>query len=111
MKVADIIIAILFTAIILLSFKAFPAKGDEIIINADGREYRYPLSDDRIIRVEGTLGETTIEIKDMKARITDSPCPNKTCLYTRMGNTICCLPNRVLLTFSESSDGVDTYAY
>ena len=111
MKAADIFIAVLFIILILISSLFLSGAGDEVLINANSKEYRYPLSDDRIIRVEGPLGETTIEIKDMKARITDSPCPNKTCLYTRMGNTICCLPNRVLLTFSESSDGVDTYAY
>ena len=64
MKIADIIIAILFITLILISTSFLTAKGDEVLISADGKEYMYPLSEDRIIPVSGPLGETTVEIKD-----------------------------------------------
>ena len=85
LKAADIFIAVLFIILIL--------------------------SEDRIVEVEGLIGTTTIEIKDGKASIIESPCPGKTCLSMKMGDAICCLPNRVLLTIENSSKEVDAYAY
>ena len=111
MKIADAVIAFLFILLIVLSLCLFEGGGNEVLINASGREYRYPLSENRIINIEGPLGITAIEIKDGDAHIISSPCPNKTCLDTRMGNTVCCLPNRVLLTIGESDSEVDAYAY
>lgn len=111
MKAADIFIAVLFIILILISSLFLSGAGDEVLINANSKEYRYPLSEDRIVEVEGLIGTTTIEIKDGKASIIESPCPGKTCLSMKMGNAICCLPNRVLLTIENSSKEVDAYAY
>ncbi len=109
-KIADLIIALLFIAFAVASFSFLTPGGDSVTIDADGKRYTYPLSENRTVEVAGLLGITTIEIKDANVRITDSPCPNKTCLYTKMGSTICCLPNRVLVTLSDDG-GVDAYAY
>ena len=111
MKIADIIIAILFITLILISTSFLTTKGDEVLISADGKEYIYPLSEDKIIPVSGPLGETTVEIKDGNVSIIDSPCPNKTCLSTKMGGAICCLPNRVLVTVQGEKSEVDGYAF
>ena len=42
---------------------------------------RYPLQNDRTIRVTGPLGSTVVEIKNGKARISSSPCPNRVCAH------------------------------
>lgn len=112
MKTADIFIAILFILLILISTFSFIAGGDEVMIDTDGGKYIYPLSEERTVSVNGPLGETTIEIKDGDVRIIDSPCPNKTCLSMRLAsNSICCLPNHVLITIINQKDEVDSYAY
>lgn len=111
MKALDYIFALIFIVLIAFSFSSFSGGEDEVLIEADGKEYRYPLSEERTVSVLGPLGQTVIEIKDGDVRIIDSPCPNKTCLDTRMGNTICCLPNRVLVTLEASDSEVDAYAY
>ena len=110
MKALDYIVAIIFISLIVLSFFLYEG-GDDVIVNANGIEYSYPLSEDRTFSVIGPLGETTIEIKDGSVRIIDSPCPNKTCLNTNLGRSICCLPNRVLITISEKDGDIDAYAY
>ena len=110
LKALDYIVAIIFISLIVLSFFLYEG-GDDVIVNANGIEYSYPLSEDRTFSVIGPLGETTIEIKDGSVRIIDSPCPNKTCLNTSLGRSICCLPNRVLITISEKDGDIDAYAY
>ena len=110
MKAADIFIAVLFIILILISSLFLSGAGDEVLINANSKEYRYPLSEDRIVEVEGLIGTTTIEIKDGKASIIDSPCPGKTCLSMKMGNAICCLPNRIIATASGGEGELDAVA-
>ena len=39
-----------------------------------------------------------IEIKDGRVRITDSPCPNKTCISQGWHNPLVCLPNKVMIS-------------
>lgn len=59
--------------------------------------YTLPLHEDRIVAVRGPLGVSTVEVKDGKVRVKDSPCPRKLCVrqgWTDRG-AITCLPNRV----------------
>ena len=56
--------------------------------------------------MEGPLGETLVEIRNGDVRIISSPCPEKTCLEMKIGNAICCLPNRVLVE-KRSFEGED----
>lgn len=97
---------LLIIAIILLCVsgfifvkKAFP-QGKDVRIEVDGKPvYRLPLSTDKIVRVEGVNGATVVEVKDRKVRITESACPNKTCIHSGWidKGAIVCLPNRVVV--------------
>lgn len=109
LKIADYIIFFLLLAISLSFAFGYSAERDGILISASGKEYYYPLSEERTINVSGPLGETVIEIMDGDARIISSPCPEKTCYYTRLGGQICCLPNRVLITFRGADDEILSY--
>lgn len=70
-------------------------------------KYRYPLYNDRIIKIDSSInnnnsgnntgGHITLEIKDGKVRVIHASCANKLC--ERQGwiktGAIVCLPNRV----------------
>ena len=73
-------------------------------VDADGREYAYSLSENGLYDFEGPLGTTVIEIKDGKARIVSSPCPNGTCMKAGWSSTLCCLPNKIIAVSTASGD-------
>ena len=95
----DILIIILVAAAgIFLTVRGLGRKGSRIVVNAVGVKYEYSAELDGTYTVAGELGETTFEIKDGRVRITDSPCPNKTCISQGWHNPLVCLPNKVMIT-------------
>lgn len=88
-------------------------QSKSVLVEVNGKPvYILPLDKNRILSVEGPSGNTTIEIKDCKVRITDSPCINKLCIkqgwITR--GSIVCIPNRVVVTVGDKDrqkDGPD----
>ena len=56
---------------------------------------------DKVLEIEGPIGKTVVHIHEGKVWISESPCPDKTCI--RMGKIpdnggfIACLPNKVIL--------------
>jgi len=108
---------ILFFLLLLLSLsgifliKAFIPEGHAVVIEADNRPvYLLPLDKDRIVRVEGPLGKTIVEIKDNRVRIQDSPCHNKLCVHQgwiKKGSLVC-LPNRVVVTIDRGRETGNT---
>lgn len=106
-KVFDLLIAILFFSLILLSFPKIKGKGDLLKVDANNREYLFSLSEDGIYKVKGLLGDTTIEIKNKRVRFIDSACPNKTCISQGYQDTLVCLPNKVIATITAEEGDVD----
>jgi len=101
--ISDSIAILLSLAVIFMMAKTHPMDGGSFLqVQAEDGTYRYPLSEDRTLTVDGPLGKTTISIKDGKASIVDSPCENKTCIHMAPigsdGGFAACLPNGVLLT-------------
>jgi hypothetical protein len=73
---------------------------------------RYPLHEDRIVEIPGPLGKTVVQIKNGKARIKSSPCPNKICIHMgefgTEGGILVCVPNEVVVRVgSNRSKGLD----
>ena len=104
---------VLFSALVLLSFSgiillkmALP-ESLTVKIEVDGKPvYLLPVDKDRIVSVEGPEGRTTVEIKERKVRINESPCRNKLCIsegWIRSG-VIVCLPNRVIVTVGNHAE-------
>jgi hypothetical protein len=120
LKFLDLVIALVAAGAIALSAASVygPGKGraDVAITGRDG-EWIYPLSVDRDVSVAGPLGDTYIEIRGKSARITDSPCPNKTCIaagaIAKPGQWLACLPNRVFVRIEggNANAGVDASVY
>ena len=103
----DILIIFLIAAAgIFLTVRGLGQKGSRVVVNAAGVKYEYSVSQNGTYTVAGELGPTTFEIKDGRVRITDSPCPNKTCISQGWHNPLVCLPNKVIITVeSEIGQG------
>ncbi|MFH1015362.1 MAG: NusG domain II-containing protein [Nitrospirota bacterium] len=109
MTLADILLLAVLVLISISGFifikKAFP-QGKDVKIEVNGKlAYKLPLNNNAIIAVKGIIGDTIVEIKNRKVRITESPCPNKICVHQGWidRGAIVCLPNRVTV-FIDSSE-------
>ena len=98
--------------------KAVPDGGGVLIITVDGQTAgTYPLDQDRIIEI----GTTNVcEIKNKEAYMQSADCPDHICMrsdpISEAGESIVCLPNRVVLKVAASPDqpsdrAVDAVAY
>lgn len=70
-----------------------------------------PLHEDRVLHIEGALGESTIVIKDGQVRFSDSPCNSKNCVRTgwlqNSGEVAACLPNEISIQLVGNIAGYD----
>ncbi len=86
-------------------------KGRTVLIEVGGSPlYVLPIEKDRVLSVDGPQGKTTIEIKQQKVRVKDSPCRKKLCVkqgWTERG-VIVCLPNKVVITIGNDNDEINT---
>ncbi len=105
-----ILVAILLIIISVLSFSN--RQGSKVIVSVDGSvTASYPLSEDLTTTIEGYNGGTnTLVIKDGKAFLTDTSCPDHLCekmgRISSVGQSVICLPNRVVIeiTGEDSSE-------
>jgi len=113
---ADRILFLLLLSVSLagiFSIKDIMPQSKSVLVEVNGKPvYILPLDKNRILSVEGPVGNTTIEIKDHAVRITDSPCSNKLCIKQGWihSGSIVCLPNRVVVTVGNKDrqkDGPD----
>ena len=60
-----------------------------------------PLNIDRVVSVEGPLGETKVQIKAGRVSILSSPCPNHYCVkmgdISGGGTALLCVPNQIIV--------------
>lgn len=99
LKIGDFIIIIIFLSAL---FFIPSSSGEKIIVIVDKRkEYIYPLNVDRIVEFKGKIGMIKLEIRDKKAKVIKSSCPQKICMKTgwieNKGEQIICVPNRVII--------------
>ena len=85
-------------------------------ITIRGEESIYPITEDRVLHIEGPLGTTHIEIKEGSVRITDSPCADKLCIQmgaiSKSGQWIACLPNQLFIRIRGKEDeAIDARSY
>jgi len=105
-KSADTVIvlsAIIFTLWLYTIFWFGNAtSGDAGILTiqiTDNSPRQYSLDQDRIIKVEGAIGQSLIEIRQKKVRFVHSPCRSQFCILhgwiSSNGDITACLPNQV----------------
>lgn len=110
MKKKDLILAGSFLCVALLAWLfLWGTKAGEkhtIRITVDGEVYgEYSLEEPQVIEI----GTTNIcEIKDGKAKMIQADCPDQICVHQKAmdgtGGTIVCLPNRVVIEETGTSD-------
>ncbi len=79
----------------------------EIVSAAGTRQVRLGAG---VVRMDGPLGETVLEVAPDGVRVVSSPCPLQLCVrqgwVRRPGGVVACLPNRVAARV-EGREGVD----
>ncbi len=85
-------------------------EGDTVTVTVDGAVYGvYSLSEDRVEDIRtGETGLNRLIIEDGKARIETATCPDGICAghrpVSREGESIVCLPHRVVVTVSATDE-------
>lgn len=106
-----LILAIALVGLCLLFFNGRKTSpGSSVVVEVDGKTVAsYPLDTDGVFVLNG--GTNTLEIKDGRARISDADCPNMQCVrqgwISRGGQSIVCLPNKLIVTVTSSDRSVD----
>ena len=99
------LIALISAVIVYLTHN----KGDMAVIKVDGNIVNeLSLSDNTTITIEGYQGgSNTVSIIDGKAYVSEADCPDEICVKTggisRAGETIVCLPHRVVVEIKSSN--------
>jgi len=117
LKLFDFFIAVpALGAVIVSFFFAYSGAGGSpsVFLKSENSEWVFPINATETVTVSGPLGETAVEISGGSARVTASPCINKTCITAGAvrspGQWTACLPNRVLLFIGEGENDVDATA-
>lgn len=82
------------------------------------REVLYQLNlareEDRTFEIEYNGKTNIIEIKEHRIRMADAECPDKTCVqmgWLDSSVPIVCLPNHLVIQFSDADGGIDAGTY
>ncbi len=106
------VVSLFFVRIFLIS-----GEGSEALIKVGNAPVqRVPLRMDRTINLEGEKGRVILEVREGTVRVVQSSCLQKICVNTgwinRPGQTIVCLPNKVLITIEgKESSKADAVSY
>jgi hypothetical protein len=120
-RALDAAIIVLVAAIaVFMGFRIYGNRTGSVhlVIEAPGGSWIYKLDTDRTVKIPGVNGDTVIQISNGKARITESACPNKTCVaaapISKKGEWNACLPNKVIIRVAgddAGTDGMDAVGY
>lgn len=106
MKRNDLLLAlavVLIAGILYVLFAFGRDAGNSVTITVDGKNPQtYLLSEDMTTEIQGFHGGIcTVEIKDGEISVKEATCPDHSCVKQgwigKNGDTIACLPNRVLI--------------
>lgn len=106
-----ILIAVLLTVSVLagLCLWLVRGEGDTVTVTVDGDTYGvYSLTEERQVEITTPHGRNVLVIRDGRAQVTDADCPDGICAnhrpIHRSGESIVCLPHKVVVTVS-AADG------
>ncbi len=115
-----IITAVAITTLIWAGYNYFPTKPNQLVavVSVDGEEIsRLPVNADTMAEITITIprGEATIEYGQGKVRVLPLDhvtCPNEICWrtgwITTPGQSIVCLPNRMVITLEGKISEFDS---
>jgi hypothetical protein len=106
-----IFIAVLLTLILIIGsvYILSRGEGNTVTVTVDGEFFgEYSLSVDQTVEIKTDKGTNILIINGGKARIAEASCPDGVCVshraISRDGESIICLPNKVVVTVSISSE-------
>lgn len=102
-------------ALLGLAFLLMRGEGNSVVVEVDGKLYgSYSLDVDRTVEIrtgEGGEEVNMLVIKDGKAYVESATCPDGICAahrpISRQGESIVCLPHKVVITVKLSDDGTE----
>lgn len=114
-RAADFILAIVLIAagFLMSFFLSFGnSDGAQLTATADGKLYgTYSLAEDQTITIRHNGHTNRFEITAGKVRMISADCRGHDCIkegsISKAGETIVCLPNRVVLEISGEKEGFD----
>lgn len=86
---------------------------DKVIVTVDGEvKFTENINENKVLKVEGYQGGyNMVKIENGKVNVYEADCSNQVCVntdtITKSGETIVCLPHRVVVEISGSSSEVD----
>lgn len=85
------------------------AEGDVVTVTVDGELYgEYPLNVDRTVEIRVGDNLNVLVIENGQAHVAHASCPDGICSahrpISKNGESIACLPNRVVITANVKSD-------
>ena len=110
---------VLIAALLLVALAAWGllrltrARGAEAVVTVDGATVAaLPLSEDAVLTVgEGQGFSNVIEVSGGRVRVRDADCPDRLCVRTgwvsRDGESIVCLPHKLVVTVRGGEAGPD----
>lgn len=109
MKNDIILIAILLAvaAVAALALFVLRSEGDTVTVTVDGRLFgEYPLGEDRVVEIVEGDRRNLLVIENGRAYVREASCPDGICASHRPiqynGESIICLPNRVVIDVHTS---------
>lgn len=105
-----VMLAVAMMALLIINY-GVKKKGTYAVVKVDGQElYKLELDKDTTIDVAGYQGGLNrIEVKAGKVSMTEADCPDELCVKTgkisRTGETIVCLPHRVVIEIKSAQGG------
>lgn len=110
-----IFIAVLAVTVMVLGAGMYFLRGagDTVTVTVDGNLYgTYPLAVDTVVEIATDGGYNRLVVKDGQAVMETADCPDGICAahrpISRMGESIVCLPHKVVVTVvTADSDAPD----
>lgn len=99
-------------AVFFLVFRLWNQRmPEDVVVYVGEEEYaRFPLREDRELFIETERGTNRLILKDKEVDVTEASCPDKICVrqspISRTGETIVCMPNRVIVTIEQASQSM-----
>ncbi len=98
-----VVILLVSALLVWLCISLFSPTGEYAVVTVNGVETaRYPLGEDREVRLECDGGYNILVIKDGYADVTEASCPDGLCVdfhaISKDGETIVCLPNKTVVS-------------
>ena len=112
-----LILVCLAAALVFGGYGLFSRQGGQTVeVTVDGKPYAsLPSSEDKVLRIDGDNGSyNLVEISGGRARMEDAGCPDRLCVHMGWiqwdGQTVTCLPNKVILMIRGRGGDIDAQA-